>query len=169
MADYFSPTVVGQSIPVADMTPLERLVPSAIFDVEPDGDALYFHSSVGPNDTIQLSADELQAAIDASAGADSHATTYVAKCLADATTDDTGIDIDFSGTSWEFIFQDVVRQSSTLPHVTAITSFTCLKMRPDGFGGLTVLITADGVIGKSTQDIIRDLLDQAKPAVRDTR
>ncbi len=54
MADYFSPTVLQQPIPVADMTPLERLVLSLIFDAEPDGDALYFHTSVGPSDAIRL-------------------------------------------------------------------------------------------------------------------
>ena len=50
MANYLSPTVIQQPIPVADMTPLERLVLSLIFDAEPDGDALYFHASLGPSE-----------------------------------------------------------------------------------------------------------------------
>ena len=76
MADYFSPTVIQQSIPITDMTPLERLVLSLIFDAEPDGEAVYFHTSLGPSDAIGLSIDELRAAFDASAGIDSTATTY---------------------------------------------------------------------------------------------
>jgi hypothetical protein len=113
MADYFSPTVIQQSIPITDMTPLERLVLSLIFDAEPDGEAMYFHTSLGPSNAIGLSIDELRAAFDASAGIDSTATTYIAERVAIASTDDTEIEIDFSGTSWEFIFQDIVRRSST--------------------------------------------------------
>ena len=158
MADYFSPTVIQQPIPSADMTPLERLVLSLIFDAEPDGEAVYFHTSLGPSDAIGLSIDELRAAFDASEGIDSTATTFIAERVAVASTDDTEIEIDFSGTSWEFIFQDIVRRSSTLRYVTAVTSFTCSKMRPDGFGGMAVLITADAIVGKSTNDILEDFI-----------
>lgn len=158
MADYFSPTVIQQPIPVADTTPLERLVLSLIFDAEPDGETLYFHTAFGPSDAIGLSIDELRAAFEASAAIASTATTYVGERLAAVLADDTEIEIDFSGTSWEFIFQDIVRRSSTLCYVTAITSFTCSKMRPDGFGGMAVLITADAVLGKSTNDILEDFL-----------
>ena len=42
MADYFEQTVVQQTIPTADMTPLERLLLSRIFECEPDGDGWYF-------------------------------------------------------------------------------------------------------------------------------
>ena len=165
MADYFSPTVIQQSIPIVDMTPLERLVLSLIFDAEPDGEAVYFHTSLGPSDAIGLSIDELRAAFDASAGIDSTATTYIAERVAVASTDDT--EIDFSGTSWEFIFQDIVRRSSTLRYVTAVTSFTCSKMRPDGFGGMAVLITADAIVGKSTNDILEDFLAEKEEDAAD--
>jgi hypothetical protein len=158
MANYLSPTVIQQPIPVADMTPLERLVLSLIFDAEPDGEALYFHASLGPSDAIGLSIDDLRTAFGASAEIDSTATTYVAERLAATPADDTEIEIDFSGTSWEFIFQDIVRRSATLRYVTAVTSFTCSKMRPDGFGGMAVLITADAILGKSTNDILEDFL-----------
>ena len=158
MADYLSPTVIQQPIPVADMTLLERLVLSLIFDAEPDGEALYFHASLGPSDAIGVSIDDLRMAFEASARADSTAATYVAERLAAVPADDTEIEIDFSGTSWEFIFQDVVRRSATLRYVTAVTSFTCSKMRPDGFGGMAVLITADAILGKSTNDILEDFL-----------
>jgi hypothetical protein len=158
MANYLSPTVIQQPIPVADMTPLERLVLSLIFDAEPDGEALYFHASLGPSDAIGLSIDDLRTAFEASAGTESTATTYVAERLAATPAGDTEIEIDFSGTSWEFIFQDIVRRSATLRYVTAVTSFTCSKMRPDGFGGMAVLITADAILGKSTNDILEDFL-----------
>ena len=158
MANYLSPTVIQQPIPVTDMTPLERLVLSLIFDAELDGEALYFHASLGPSDAIGPSIDDLRTALVASAGVDSTAATYTAERLAAAPADDTEIEIDFSGTSWEFIFQDIVRRSATLRYVTAVTSFTCSKMRPDGFGGMAVLITADAILGKSTNDILEDFL-----------
>jgi hypothetical protein len=167
MADCFSPTVIQQPIPIADMTPLERLVLSLIFDAEPDGETLYFHTAFGPSDVIGLSIDELRAALEASAAIASTATTYVAERLAAVPADETEIEIDFSGTSWEFIFQDIVRRSSTLRYVTAVTSFTCSKMRPDGFGGMAVLITADAVLGKSTNDILEDFLAEREGDVAD--
>jgi hypothetical protein len=167
MADYFSPTVLQQPIPVADMTPLERLVLSRIFDAEPDGEALYFHTPLGPSDAIALSIDELRAAFEASAGIDSTAATYIAERLAAAPADNPEIEIDFSGMSWEFIVQDIVRRSPTLRYVTAVTSFTCSQMRPDGFGGMAVLITADAIRGKSTNDILEDFLaeQEAEPGL----
>jgi len=162
MADYFSPTVIQQPIPVTDMTPLERLVLSLIFDAEPDGETLFFHASLGPSDAIGLSIDDLRTAFEASAGVDSTAATYVAERLAAVSGDDTEIEIDFSGTSWEFVFQDIVLRSATLRYVTAVTSFTCSKMRPDGFGGMAVLITADAILGKSTNDILEDFLAEVE-------
>ncbi len=162
MANYLSPTVIQQPIPVADMTPLERLVLSLIFDAEPDGDALYFHASLGPSDAIGLSIDDLRTAFEASARIDSTAAACIAERLAAAPADDTEIEIDFSGTSWEFIVQDIVRRSSTLRYVTAVTSYTCSKMRPDGFGGMAVLITADAIVGKSTNDILEDFLAEVE-------
>jgi len=161
MADYSSPTVIQQSIPLVDMTPLERLVLSAIFDAAPDNEALYFHSSTGPNDMLEFSTRELHAAMLASEGSDSTASTYVAARLVGADADVTEVEIDFSGTSWEFIFQDIVRRSATLKYVTATTSFTCSRMRRDGFGGMAVLITPDAITGKSTEDILGDLLNQS--------
>jgi hypothetical protein len=41
-------------------------------------------------------------------------------------------------------------------------AITCSKMAPDGFGGMVVLITADAVLGKSTEDMLCDLMDQAE-------
>lgn len=54
-----------------------------------------------------------------------------------------------------------MRRSKTLRYVTAVSAFTCSKMRPDGFGGMAVLITAEAVTGKSTSDIIEDFLTEA--------
>jgi hypothetical protein len=158
MADYFSPTIIQQPIPVVDMTSLERLVLSRIFDAEPAGDALRFQAAFGPSEAIGLPIDMLRAALAASAGIDSTAAAYIAERLAVTPEDATEIEIDFSGMSWESIIQDIVRRSSTLRYATAVTSFTCSTMRPDGFGGMAVLITTAAIMGKSTTDILEDFM-----------
>ena len=54
MADYYTPTVIQPSIPDADMTPLERLLLSHIFDAECDSDGWYFFSEQGPADMLEV-------------------------------------------------------------------------------------------------------------------
>jgi hypothetical protein len=82
--------------------------------------------------------------------------------MVDISDSDTHIEIDLSAMSWEFIFQDIVRRSPTLDHLTVVSAFTCTKMRPDGFGGMAVLINADAIKGKSTNDILEDFLAEAE-------
>ena len=157
MADYASPTVIQQPIPNADLTALEYLLLTNIFQADPVGDALYFYAEFGPSDLILVPAAALRAAFAASAAIASTATSYVGERI-DMDTDEIEIEIDLSGTSWEFILQDIVRRSTTLRTVTAVTSFTCSKMRSDGFDGMVVLITADAIKGKSTNDILQEFI-----------
>ena len=84
--------------------------------------------------------------------------------MADIGESETYAEIDLSGTSWEYIFQDIVRRSPTLDCVTIVSAFTCTKMRRDGFGGMAVLITADAIEGKSTNDVLEDFLAEAEGA-----
>ena len=158
MADYFEPTIIQQSIPDADMTPLERLLLSNIFEAEPDGDGWCFFSEQGPATMIAISRAELETALAGSQTAISEANAYIAEQLAPLPSDQVEVDLDLSGTSWEFLFQNIVRRSPRLRYVTAVTSFTCSNMRPDGFGRLAVLITSDAIVGKSTNDILEDFL-----------
>jgi hypothetical protein len=66
MADYFTPTVIQQTLPEADMTPLERLLLSHVFEAERDGDAWYFFSEHGPSDIIWVTRVALEDALAAS-------------------------------------------------------------------------------------------------------
>ena len=63
MADYHSPTVVQPTIPNADITPLERLLLTHVFEAEPDGDGLYFFAETGPSDLFDLTVADLRAAV----------------------------------------------------------------------------------------------------------
>ena len=164
MADYFTPTVIQPAIPAADITPLERLLLSHIFYAEPDGDGLYFCSDEGPADMIWLDRSPLEAALAQSiAAAGNTASSVVTGQLAQVPADNVEIQLDFSDRSWESIFQDIVRRSKTLRYVTVVSAFTCSKMRPDGFGGMAVVITPTAVMGKSTSDIIEGFLTEALP------
>jgi hypothetical protein len=163
MADYFTPTVIQPAIPAADITPLERLLLSHIFHAQPDGDAFYFCADEGPADMIWLHRAPIEAALAQSKSIDSTAVTVVTEQLARLPTDNAEVELDLSDSCWQSIFQDIVRRSDTLRYVTAVSAFTCSKMRPDGFGGMAVLITPSEVMGKSTGDIIEDFLNEAVP------
>jgi hypothetical protein len=159
MADYFTPTVIQPAIPLADITPLERLLLSHVFNAEPDGEGLYFYADEGPADMVWLDRAPIETALAQSLP--STATTFVADLLARVPVDNVEIELDFSDRYWESILQDIVCRSATLRYVTAVSAFTCSKMRPDGFGGMAVLITGSDVMGKSTNDIIQDFLNEA--------
>ena len=163
MTDYFTPTVIQPAIPAADITPLERLLLSHIFNAERDGERLYFYADECPADMIWLNRAPIEAALAQSRTAPDNATTeFVTEQLARVPPDNVEIELDVSA-GWECIFQAIVRRSPTLRYVTAISSFTCSKMLPDGFGGMAIVITASDVMGKSTNDILEDLLNNAVP------
>jgi hypothetical protein len=159
MADYFTQTVIQPTIPAADITPLERLILSHIFHAEPDSEGLYFCSSEGPCDMIWIDRGAIETALAQSTP--NTATAFVTEQLARVPADNAEIELDCSDMLWKSIFQDIVRRSASLRYVTALSAFTCSKMRPDGFGGMAVLITAEAVTGKSTSDIIADFLTEA--------
>lgn len=164
MADYYSPTVVVPDIPLADMTPLEQLLLSQIFDPEHCGDALYFYHEQSINDMIWLDLGELREAVAASIDIPSATLDYVVGELAQVGSESSAdeITLDLSMKSYEFIFQDIIRRSAALDHVTVTSAFTCSKMRADGFGGMVTVITADQVLGSSTGDMECELLDRAQ-------
>jgi hypothetical protein len=167
MADNYTPTVVQQTILEADMTPLERMLLSCIFDAERDGDGWYFFSEVGPADMITVAYAALEAALAASQAAGPNAanrivTEHLAKLDA-SVPPSHNIDLDFTTTSWEFILQDIVRRSSTLKYVTAVSSFACSRMRADSFGGAVVVISAEKIVGKSTNDLLEEFIALVAP------
>jgi hypothetical protein len=161
MANYYEQTVVQPTIPDADMTPLEQLLLSRIFQFEMEGDGWYFFAEEHPTEVVGAIRDELERALASLPDTDSTLHRCVAEQLADADSDATEVRLDFTGTSWEPFFQDIVKRSKTLRYVTVISAFTCSKMRPDGFGGMAILITRDAILGKSTSDILDDFLVEA--------
>ena len=167
MADYYTPTVIQQTIRDMDMTPLERLLLSNIFEAERDGEGWYFFSEQGPADMILAERAALETALaESQVPAENVANTLVKEHLLKpqgVEPDAQLVDLDLSMTSWESILQDVVRRSPTLRYVSAVSSFTCSRMRPDGFGGAVVVISADAILGKSTTDLLEEFIEQVAP------
>jgi hypothetical protein len=161
MADYYQQTVVQQTIPDSDMTPIERLLLSNIFTAERDRDGWYFYADENPALMVYVDRKEIEQALAASPDDDSAARAYVTEQFTAAGTGSVEIDLDISGTSYEFFFQDIVKRSKTLKYVGVVAAFTCSRMRPDGFGGMAVLITRDAIVGKSTGDFLEDMIAEA--------
>jgi hypothetical protein len=164
MANYHSPTVVQQVIAKGDMTELELLILSQVFDADIEGDAVYLCTSESPCDTIWIPADQLRAALDDPRAKGSTALAELLDRHGDTLLGDEEVEIDTSCGWWESVLQDIVRRSDTLDHICVMTSFTCDKMRPDGFGGIATLITADKIRGKSTEEIMAEWIAEAVEA-----
>ncbi len=161
MADYYTQTVVHQTIPTADITPLERLLLSHIFETEPDTEGLYLFSEQGPSDMLWLARDDVEMALAASEAMESAANGFTREQLSKLQADATEVHLDMSEPGWPFLFQDIVRRSSTLQYVSIEASFTCSKMRSDGFGGMAMLITADDIFSKTTGELLQTFEDEA--------
>jgi hypothetical protein len=162
MADYYTPTVVQQTIPLADMTPLEVLILKNVFDSESVGDEIYFLAEESPCDTLFLDRSELTEAFRQSGPTPSSIADAVKSALDGADPGAQEITVDLSLTGWEGIFQDIVKRSKSLNYISVMASFTCSKMRPEGFGGMVTLITPEDIRGKSTTDILEEFLNEAK-------
>jgi hypothetical protein len=160
MADYYEQTTVQQIIPDADMTLLDRLLLSRIFESERIDHGWYFFAEQGSCSTIYAPRAELEQALSSAPDAGSTVYSCVAELLAATDSKTTEIELDLSIASWEHIFQGIVKRSKTLRYVSVIAAFTCDKMRPGGFGGMATLITRDAILGKSTNDILEDFLSE---------
>jgi hypothetical protein len=169
MADYHSPTVVQPSIPAVDITPLERLILGLAFDTQDDAEGVYFHSWCGPSDVVTLPVSDLRAALEASrtetgSGIGEHVRTLLARYDAEAgddPPDDIDADLTEGEAGWDRMLQDIVRRSATIAEIVVATAFTCTKMRPDGFGGSVMLITAEAIRYRSTTDVLEEFWNEA--------
>jgi hypothetical protein len=161
MADFMTPTVIQQRIPEKDISPLERLLLSNMFDYRLFDKEVYLSSEDGPATFLAIDRSDLEGALAKSRKLKSLIAPEIERQLAKTPADVDEIDIDLSSISWETLLQDIVKRSSTLRYLTVVSSFTCTKMRPDGFGGMAILITKDAIKGKSTNDILEDFLAEA--------
>lgn len=161
MADYYTPTVIDPVIPLKAMLPIERLFLAQVFDEAVEGETACYSSADGANDLIFLDAAVVRAALD-SAGTE---TSSLFRKLRDehvaANLGGDEIELDMCGDLWAGVLQDIVRRCPDLDHLTVTMSFTCSKMRVDGFGGLAMLITATAIRSESTNTIFERFYTEA--------
>lgn len=162
MADYYTPTVVEPVIPLAAMLPIERLFLAQVFSEEVDGETAYYFSDDGARDLIFLDAAAVRAALDASSAEASRLTRKLLGERGDAILAGDEIELDECGDLWAEVLQDIVRRSPDLDHLTVTMAFTCSKMRPDGFGGLAMLITASAIRSESTHTLFDRFYTEAQ-------
>jgi hypothetical protein len=158
MADYHSPTTVQPDIPIATMTALERRLLCELFEFEHDDSTYYFFASENVADTAWIDMAELRALLDDDDDRPSAIAQVVRAELASADPADQEFELDFSLIGYDRIFQDIVRRSPDLDHVQIVAAWTCTRMRPDGFGGMATVITADAVESMSTTSFIEEVL-----------
>lgn len=63
--------------------------------------------------------------------------------------------------SWRAVVRAASRK---LSYVSAVSSFTCSLMRADGFGGMVVVISPIAILGKSTNDLLEEFIEQVMPS-----
>lgn len=153
MADYYTPTVVDPVIPVSAILPIEAMFLAQVFTEDVENGIAYYYSEDGASDLVFLDPKEVREALE---GTDHASSRLVAKLLddrADAIQGDEEIEFDLAGDHWPDVLQDIVRRSPDLDHLTVTMAFTATKMRPDGFGGLAMLITASAIRSGSTHTL----------------
>lgn len=160
MATVCFPTTVQPDIPESAMTPLEWLLLGAIFEQEREDSRVYFFSRDGSNDMPSIPVAEVRAALATRRDVESRTADRVRKALASERFDPDSVwlTLDFSVEGWAFIFQDIVRRCEALDHVAIITAWTSTRMDPDSVGGSAMVITADAVRFKATDELVDEML-----------
>ena len=163
MANYYTHTVLHQDLPLADITPLEKLVLAEVFETQEHDGKLACFAWDGVNDVPSLPAAAARNSLAHGKDVPSRLRDLVAKKIEDVPSGEETFDLDLSVEGYEFILQDIVRRSATLTHVSLATAFTCSKMRTDGFGGMVTLITPDEILSESTDGLLERWLANAFP------
>ncbi|MCF8710437.1 hypothetical protein [Rhizorhapis sp. SPR117] len=162
MADYYTPTVVEPFIPLGAMLPIERLFLAQVFDEEIADGTAYYYSEEGANDLIFLPAGDVRAALDAVTPGTSRLAQKLLDEQVHTILGEDDIELDMCGDLWADVLQDIVRRTPDLDHLTVTMAFTCSKMRPDGFGGLAMLITAETIRSESTNMLFDRFYQEAQ-------
>lgn len=158
MADYHSPTTVQPNIPIAAMTALELRLLCELFEFERDDATIYFFATENVADTAWIDRTELLALLDGGDDRPSAITDVVRAELAATDPQEEEFELDFSLIGYDRIFQDIVKRRPDIDHIQIVAAWTCTRMRPDGFGGMATVITAETVESMSTTSFIEEVL-----------
>lgn len=148
-------------IPLADITPLEKLVLAHVLECSETEDGLVLFTDVGPINPINVKRQALLDAFGASAPqADSALNAFIGgRILALLPTspdgDDVAADIDLSDFPWPFIVHDIVARSPSLAEVTVIQWMNHPSQRLETYGASVSLITGKGIHHATSEDLLK--------------
>lgn len=149
-------------IPLADVTPLEKLVLSHVLECSETEAGLVLFTDVGPINPISVKRQVLLNAFRTSAPqADSALNSFIGnRILAllptspDGEDLDIDVEVDLSEFPWQFIVQDIVARSASLPEVTVIQWMNHSSQRPETYGASVSLITGKGIHHATSEDLL---------------
>ncbi|WP_454858745.1 hypothetical protein [Rhizobium binxianense] len=166
MNDLETTVVITPAIPIGDMTPLERLVLSHVFDAGPTDEGLLLYSDRGAVSRLRFRADDLVNAYAASRHvAHSDINRIAARCWTLwCEEDEPGevIDMDLTETSFEFMLRDIVVRSSLLSEIRVLEWYRHPSQNPDSFGVKIMLVTAVAIVGRSSDDLLEEMRNEAE-------
>lgn len=158
MDDLETTVVITPAIPFDDMTPLERLVLSHVFDADVTHDGLQLFSDRGAANVLQFSTTEVATAYAASSAmSDSDLNRIVARYWTDADGAGETVEIPMFGMSWESVLMNIVARSSILTEIRVLEWYRHPSQRPDSFGANVILITANAVVGIDSDDLLEQM------------
>lgn len=154
MPNYFTDALVSPSIPLADMTALERLYLSQAFEetLDPsDGTVAYNGPESGVRCIGMVARSKLVVALDQSRAQGCALVPIFEDVLAQAPDGETiEFWLDNLSARYEDVLQAIVRRSPTVKRIIVYHAFTCDRPDPEGFGGAVDLIEPDRIDGWST-------------------
>jgi hypothetical protein len=165
MTSYYTDVVISPAIPLADMTPLERLYLSTAFEEEiPEAGGLASYGA--PENGIAnigiVGRADLAAAIAQSRALDCGLVSIFERLLeAAAEAEEIDFDLDDLDTQYTLVLQAIVRRSANIDRFIVYHAFSCGKLRMNGFGGAVDLIEADRIESWSTDEQVRQWLEPA--------
>lgn len=148
------------ALPIADITPLEKLILSRVLDCAEIDGGLELYTDTGPMNPIVVSQRELMEAIDTSDQAnESLLTRFVReRVLSILPVEDPDpesiVFIDLGEFPWQFVVQDIVTRSPTLRELVVIQWISDPSERPDTFGASVLLITENGIFHATSEDLL---------------
>ena len=149
-------------IPLADMTPLEKLILTHVLECSETDAGLVLFTDIGPNNPISVKRKALLGSFRGSASrVSSGLNTFIARRVlsllpapADAVDMDATVDIDLGDFPWQFVVRDIVARSPTLSEMTVIEWINHPSQRLETYGAGVSLITAKAFHHVTSGDLI---------------
>lgn len=162
MTDLETRIYTHPPIPLADVTPLEKLMLTHMLECSETDAGLVLFTDAGPINPVSVKRKALLDAFRASASqADSALNAFIGNrilALLPASPDDDdphiAVDIDLSEFPWQFVVQDIVTRSPSLPEVTVIQWTNHPSQRPETYGASVSLITGKGIHHVTSVDLL---------------